>query len=217
MSVWLCSFLTRRLLTESLLYSNPPPSRVSSPPSWSVYFCALSNMFEFSNDYNCIGPAAAPSESPGILTWFFIFPGMCFSCSSLLGLVPACCCVCPLCVCVCVVILRPETDLSNSVLSELTTCYSLSHITSDPKQLSSAQLTPLTLPLLCFKLSINCFRLCCKNIIDKLPILFALWLCCCRRCCITSGGGSAIATVVQRSLANVWAHLTGPFFNSTLL
>lgn len=136
MSVWLCSFLTRRLLTESLLYSNPPPPRVSSPPSCSVYFCALSNMFEFSNDYNCIGPAA---ESPGILTWFFIFPGMCFSCSSLSGLVPACCCVCP----VCVVILRPETDLSNSVLSELTTCYSLSHITSDPKQLSSVELSSL--------------------------------------------------------------------------
>lgn len=72
------------------------------------------------------------------LTWFFIFPGMCFPCCSLLGLVPACCVLC-----VCVVVLRPKTDLSDCVVR-----------VNNLPQLQSHHIT--SPPPICLKLSINC-------------------------------------------------------------
>lgn len=51
----LCSFLTRLACADRRERWGAEASNQPLAQS-SVYFCALSNMFEFSNDYNCIGP-----------------------------------------------------------------------------------------------------------------------------------------------------------------
>lgn len=135
---WLCSFLTRRLLTGSV-YSTP------HSPSCPVYFCALSNMFEFSNDYNCIGPVTdrgTTTGSPGIWPGFSFFLACVFHVAAFWDLFQL------VVYCVCVVVLRPKTDLSDCVVrvNNLPQLQS-HHITSQ---------TPLQVLPLCLKLSINC-------------------------------------------------------------
>lgn len=137
-------------------------------PLCPVYFCALSNMFEFSNDYNCIGPVTDRGTTTRLtrnLTWFFIFLACVFHVAAFWDLFQL---VVVVVYCVCVLLSLGRKRICPTLLSELTTCHSYSHITSDPSTF---------LPL-CLKLTINCsekLRMR-PNIIEKLHILFALWL-----------------------------------------